>query len=326
MKVLLTGGAGFIGYHLAKRLLKEGYEIDLADNLSRGVMDEELKEILNNSKIRFLNVDLLQTNDMDKLNNNYTHIYHFAAIIGVSNILKKPYNVLSNNVLMLLNLISFAKRQSSLRRFVFTSTSEVYAGTLQNFRLPIPTPETTPLSLTDLSHPRTSYMLSKIYGEALCHHSEIPFTIVRPHNVYGPRMGMAHVIPELLKKAHYSENGGNLDVFSVNHRRTFCYIDDFIEIIKLSAELQNCEGQTLNIGNQSPEISIEVLANLIIKITGKDLRINPKPETPGSPLRRCPDMTKTFELTGYRPEIKIEKGIKLTYEWYKKHIFLREEI
>jgi nucleoside-diphosphate-sugar epimerase len=320
-KVLITGGAGFIGYHLAKRLLKGDYQIDLVDNLSRGSMDEEIKKILSNSKVRFFNIDLLQSSAFEKFDNDYNYIYHFAAIIGVSNILNKPYNVLKDNVLMLLNTISFAKRQSALKRFVFTSTSEVYAGTLQYFTLPIPTPESTPLALTDLSHPRTSYMLSKIYGEALCHHSALPFTIIRPHNIYGPRMGMAHVIPELLKKAYYAKEGSKLDVFSVNHRRTFCYIDDCIEMIKLSAELRTCNRQTLNVGNQSPEISIERLANLIIKSVGKDLKINPQPETPGSPSRRCPDMTKTFKLTGYKPKIEIEEGIKLTYEWYKKHYF-----
>ena len=85
--------------------------------------------------------------------------------------------------------------------FVFASTSEVYAGSLEHFGLPIPTPETAPLGLPDLGRPRTTYMLSKIYGEALCRHAGLPFTILRPHNLYGPRMGMAHVIPELHARA-----------------------------------------------------------------------------------------------------------------------------
>jgi nucleoside-diphosphate-sugar epimerase len=322
-KTLITGGAGFIGFHLLKRLLKDGYHVDLIDNLSRGSLDNEMKNILNNTDVNLYNLDLLQSHELYELDNNYDLIFHFAAIIGVSNVLNRPYDVLSDNILMLLNMISFAKHQTALKRFVFTSTSEVYAGTLQNFDLPIPTPESTPLALTNLSHPRTSYMLSKIYGEALCHHAGIPFTIVRPHNVYGPRMGMAHAIPELLKKAHSSEDKGLLDVFSVSHRRTFCYIDDFVEMIILSAELPSCEGQTLNLGSQSPELSIEALAKLIISATGKNLRINPQPETPGSPARRCPDMTKAFKLTGYKPKVEIETGIHLTYEWYKNNSYLK---
>lgn len=324
-KVLITGGAGFIGYHLAKRLSKEDFQIDLIDNLLRGVVDEELEKLLKVPDIRFLNVDLLNSDALDILSNDYNYIFHFAAIIGVANVLNRPYNVLSDNVLMLLNVISFAKRQSTLKRFVFTSTSEVYAGTLQHFQLSIPTPESTPLALTDLNSPRISYMLSKIYGETLCHYSGLPFTIIRPHNIYGPRMGMAHVIPELLKKAHYAQNGSKLDVFSIKHSRTFCYVDDFIEMVKMSAELHNCECETLNIGNQSPEISVETLAKLIIRLIGKDLKINPQSETAGSPLRRCPDMTKTFGLTGYTPQVNIERGIELTYEWYRKHIFFHKQ-
>ena len=77
-----------------------------------------------------------------------------------------------------------------------------------HFSLTIPTPEDSPLALSDISHARTSYMLSKIYGEALCHNSGIPFTLFRPHNIYGPRMGMSHVIPEQLYKAHYAKEGG----------------------------------------------------------------------------------------------------------------------
>jgi len=320
-RVLITGGAGFMGYHLTRRLVKEGWEIDLIDNLSRGSMDREFKALIENSGVNFFQIDLLKDPDLSVLSGGYSYIYHFAAIIGVKNVLERPFDVLRDNTLMLLKIISFARGEGGLRRFIFTSTSEVYAGTLRYFDLPIPTPEDTPLALTDLRHPRTSYMLSKIYGEALLHHSGLPFTIVRPHNIYGPRMGMAHVIPELLKKAHLAEDGGTLEVYSTTHRRTFCYIDDFIEMIKDVAESSRCRNETLNIGNQSPEITVEELARLIIEVTGKDLRIAPMPETTGSPPRRCPDMTKTFRLIDYRPGVDIKRGIELTYAWYRENAF-----
>ena len=120
--------------------------------------------------------------------------------IGVTHVMEKPYSVLYDNIRMLGNIIDLARRQSNLLKFFYASTSEIYAGTLKHFNLSIPTPEETPLAITDLSHPRTSYMLSKIYGEAMCQQASIPFTIFRPHNIYGPRMGMAHVIPEQLRK------------------------------------------------------------------------------------------------------------------------------
>lgn len=320
-KTLITGGAGFFGVHLAKCLLKSGYKIDLVDNLSRGVNDEELKSLSDKPDVRLLNRDLFQADVLNDLDDNYKFIYHLAAIVGVANVMGRPYTVLRDNISMLVNMLSFASRQSSLQRFVFASTSEVYAGTLQHFSLPIPTSESTPLALTDLDHPRTSYMLSKIYGEAMCHHSRVPFTIVRPHNIYGPRMGMAHVIPELLKKAHYASDGAGLDVFSVNHRRTFCYICDAVIMMKLAAESSVCKGETLNIGNQSPEISIGELARLILNIVGKNLEISEKPATPGSPLRRCPDMTKTIKLIGYKSQVEIYKGLRLTYDWYRTNVF-----
>jgi UDP-glucose 4-epimerase len=234
--------------------------------------------------------------------------------------------VLRDNTLMLLNILSLARRQIGLSRFVFASTSEVCAGTLQHFHLPIPTPESTPLAVTDLDHPRTSYMLSKIYGEALMHQSAIPFTIIRPHNIFGPRMGMAHVIPELLQRADASAPGGSLEVFSVDHRRTFCYVTDGVEMIKGAAETAAGSGETLNIGNQSPEVTIGELAALILKVVGKDLRIVPQPAASGSPVRRCPDMTKTRALTGYESQIGLEQGIDLTYNWYKSHIFSKKDI
>ena len=324
-KVLITGAAGFIGAHLAKRLLVEDYQIDLVDNFVRGKNDSYLKELTAEPKVKLLNRNLLQPDALDDLGNDYLFIYHLAAIIGVANVLNRPYAVLKDNAAMMVTMLSFAKRQKRMERFVFTSTSEVYAGTLQNFTLPVPTSESTPLALTDVTHPRTSYMLSKIYGEAICQQADVPFTIIRPHNIYGPRMGMAHVIPELLQKAFYAHNNGGLEVFSVDHKRTFCYVDDAVEMLKRAAELSGCRGQTLNIGNQEPEITIGELAKLILKTVDKDMPIKPLPVTPGSPMRRCPDMTKTIELTGYNTRVGLEQGIQQTFQWYRDHVFSKNK-
>ena len=193
----------------------------------------------------------------------------------------------------------------------------MYAGTLEHGELPLPTPEHTILNLPDLTAPRTSYMLSKIYGEAMIRQSELPFTIVRPHNVYGPRMGMAHVIPELLKKAHEAPVGGTVEVFSVDHTRTFCYVDDAVAMLLRVAEAESCSGKTLNLGNQAPEIAIGELAGLIIRTVGRSQSTEPAPATPGSPSRRCPDMSRMASLTGYRAEIGIEDGVARTYAWYQ---------
>jgi nucleoside-diphosphate-sugar epimerase len=131
-KSLVIGGAGFIGAHLSRTLAEGGERVDILDNFSRGVSDPFLKEI--------------------------------AAKPGVRHVLERPYEVLRKNVEIHANAIALAKRQTTLDRFVFTSTSEVYAGSLLHTALPIPTPEDVPLALTDLANPRTSYMLSRSTG------------------------------------------------------------------------------------------------------------------------------------------------------------------
>src|SRR5690606_19448171 len=108
----------------------------------------------------------------------------------------------------------------------------------------------TPLAISPLEHPRTSYMLSKIYGEALVHQCGLPFTIIRPHNFYGPRMGLSHVVPELLSKIHAMADGDELVVASMDHSRTFCFIDDAIEFIVRLIDGPAGLGGTFNIGVQ----------------------------------------------------------------------------
>lgn len=321
MKALITGGAGFIGYHLAHELLKHGYQVVLADNFSRGVKDKYLEMLISKPEIEICSVDLMSRKNLEIFDKDFDYIYHLAAIIGVQNVLKHSYDVLKNNVEMLINLIDFSRKQNHLKRFVFASTSEVYAGTLQYFNIDFPTPERTPLTITPLEHPRTSYMLSKIYGEGLLRQCDIPFTIVRPHNFYGPRMGMSHVIPELLKKVYFAENEDSLEVFSVEHKRTFCYIDDAVKMIRLLAENKNAMNEVYNVGNETPEVSIGHLAELILHTQNKSLTIMPKPATEGSPIRRCPSMKKTFECIQYSSAVSLEEGIRRTFDWYKEQVF-----
>lgn len=320
-KVLITGGAGFIGYHLANHLLANGHELTIVDNFSRGVKDPELETLTSDSRVEAITMDLLDPGAMDKLADDYTYIFHLAAIIGVANVLNRPYSVLDDNVRLTTNMLKLAERQKDLKRFMFASTSEVYAGTLKYFSMEIPTPESTPLAITDLNHPRTSYMLSKIYGEALCNQSPVPTTNFRPHNIYGPRMGMAHVVPELLKKCYEAGDSKTLEVFSVDHKRTFCYIQDSVEMLLLMAESDNCENETLNLGNQEPEIAIGDVARIIIDTVGNPLEIIPQEATAGSPTRRCPDMSKVTGLINYTAGTGLEEGIGKTFDWYKATIF-----
>lgn len=321
MKALITGGAGFIGYHLAKELLRYDYSVTLVDNFERGVEDSSLIKLKEDERVRILSLDLLQPESLEKVEAEYDIIFHLAAIIGVQNVINRPAEVLRNNIVMLFNIIDFAKKNKNLKRLVFASTSEIYAGTLQYYDMEIPTPENTPLTLTNLAHPRTSYMLSKIYGEAVLHQSGLPFTIIRPHNFYGPRMGMSHVIPELLRKAWFNEGKGKLEVFSPYHKRTFCYISDAVTMIRMLAESPNSLSQAYNVGNQEPEIYIRDVAEIILKTVNRPYNIYEREAAVGSPERRCPDMKKTLECINYIPQVALEDGIQKTFNWYQKYIF-----
>jgi UDP-glucose 4-epimerase len=320
-RVLITGGGGFIGAHLARHLADRGDEVDLIDDLSRGRLDADLTALLERPNVRLIEKDVLEPGALDDLSTDYGLIFHLAAIVGVANVLNAPERVLRRNVELLLVVLDLAARQKNLERFVFASTSEVYAGTLELGELPLPTPEDSPLTVADPKLPRTSYMLSKIYGEAMSFQSGLPVTVVRPHNVYGPRMGLAHVIPELLKRAYEAEDGGTLDVYSVEHRRTFCHVSDAVEMISRAARAPEGAGRALNLGKQEPEIPIGDLANLIIEVVGRRLEINPLEPHPGSPSRRCPDMTRMTRVAGYTAQMSIEDGVRDTYDWYRPNVF-----
>ena len=256
---------------------------------------------------------------------DYSYIYHLAAMIGVRHVVKSPLSVLDHNFVLLQNSLRIANKQKYLERFLFASSSEVYGGALYYHGVKFPTPENTPLTITELSQPRTSYMLSKIYGEAICHHSNLPFTIMRPHNFYGPRMGMAHVIPELTKKIINTSNG-LIDVPSAEHKRTFCYIKDAVQLMQFLAESPKTLYETYNIGNEDEEITMGELAKRIIVLMGKSIKVNPLPPTVGSPEKRVPDTTKLKKIISYEKQYSLTEGLKKTLDWYQVNVFSKQGI
>jgi len=322
-RVLIIGGAGFIGYHLATKL-KNNFKIDIIDDLSRGKFDNDFKELLKNKNVKFFKRDLL-ANAATRFNTtkNYKYIFHLAAIVGVKNVLNHPFGVLSDNIELLKKAINIASKQIKLKRLIFCSSSEVYFGTLKNYGLNFPTKEETKLSLLDLKNKRGTYMLSKIYGEAMCVQSGLPFTIIRPHNFFGPRMGLSHVIPELLKKTYTSKNK-KISVFSPKHKRNFCYIDDGVNLILSLVFDKRSLRRTFNVGSNAKDITIEKLANIIIKISKKKLKIKMKKDVFESPSRRLPDVSKALKITSYKYNYNLIDGLIETLEWYKKNIFKKK--
>lgn len=320
-KVLITGGAGFIGGFLAEHLAARGASVHLADNLARGRRDAFLERLLAGGSVQLRQTDLLGEVAPAAFDDDYTHIVHLAAIVGVQNVFERPYATLRDNVRLLEATIKIARRQRRLARFVFASTSEIYAGALEHLAMPVPTPEDTPLALPSLAQPRSSYMLSKLYGEAMVRHAGLAFTILRPHNVYGPRMGLAHVVPQLMEKAHRAQPGQRLEVFSVQHTRTFCYIDDAVAMLVAAASAPACAGQALNLGSQAPEIRIGELAARVLATVGSTAEIVAMPATAGSPARRCPDMSRMTQLTGVQAGVELDEGLRRTWAWYRREVF-----
>lgn len=317
-RALITGGAGFIGAHLARRLLAEGLAVDLVDDFSRGRRDADLAALLEHPRVTCVKRDLSRPDSLQDLSNDYGLIFHLAAIVGVANVTRQPFAVLRRNVELLFAVLDFAARQRSLERLVFASTSEVHAGSLLHLDHPVPTPEAATVALPDLAEGRSSYLLSKLYGEALCHHAGLPATTIRPHNIYGPRMGMAHVIPELLTRAAGTPEGGAMTVYSAGHRRAFCYVSDAVELIARLALAPDAEGGVFNVGNQAEELSIGDLAGRIAATLGRAVAIEAGPDTPGSPARRCPDMTRTIAATDFAPRVSLDQGLRLTWDWYRE--------
>ena len=315
-KVLVTGGAGFIGYHLSKHLISRGVDVTLVDNLFRGKMDYLFSDLLKESNLKFVNLDLTNPTSFKRLDCAYDYVYHLAAINGTEYFYKMPDAVLRTNILTAINVLDWFTK-SNCGKILFTSSSETYAGTMTRFGLPIPTPEDVPLCICDVFNPRWSYAGSKIIGELLfinyARMHNLDMSIVRYHNVYGPRMGYSHVIPNFLLRIY-----DGIKPFPIygSTQRAFCYVDDAVKATELVMTNKNCSGKILNIGNNLEEITTIDLAKLMFEILNYHAEISVGPEPEGSVGRRCPNIDKLTELTGYCPEVPIRTGLSLTHDYY----------
>lgn len=324
-KILITGGAGFIGYHLALHLLQKygkNAKLVLVDNLQRGKLDKDFKKLLQNKQVRFLNLDLTDLQSYKKLGNGYEHVYHLAAINGTKNFYEMPHETLRINILSLIYILEWFRKENKSGKICFTSSNEAYAGGLSAFKnLPIPTPEKVPLVIEDPYNARWSYAASKLAGELLViHYAKIynfRALIVRPHNFYGPRAGADHVIPEFSKRIMNKTDP--FPIYGACDTRTFCYISDAVRAMQMLMDSKKTDKQpieTVHIGDLK-EITIKELAEKMFDIASwKPQKLDIKSSPPGSVKRRLADVTKLQNLTGWKPAMPLEEGLKKTYEWY----------
>jgi len=315
-KVLITGGSGFVGFHLASTLLARGERnITLVDNFSRGRRDAEVEGLLKGGNVRLLELDLADPASYRALGGGYDEVYHLAAVIGVRNVMERPWDVVRVNALATILLLDWF-RSGGGAKILFSSTSEAYAWTRLFHEIPVPTPETVPLALTDLRLPRSSYAGSKIFGELAVTHAcaDRPFVIVRYHNVYGPRMGWQHVIPEIIGRLEDGENP--LVVFSPGHTRAFCHVDDAVRATIACMETPAADGGTFNVGNDREEISVRELVGAIMQTVGRVVPTIEKDAAHDPVARRCPDLSRLRSVLGYEPVIPLKEGLQKTAAWY----------
>jgi dTDP-glucose 4,6-dehydratase/UDP-glucuronate decarboxylase len=335
-RILITGGAGFLGYYLVQSLIyfnehaaaEKAIEVVVYDNYMRGVPGW-LKALEGNKNLHLTEHDI--TNPLPESIGNFEYIIHAASIASPIYYRKYPLATMDANVNGLRYLLEYARRQQQkgipVEGFLFFSTSEIYGDPEPAH---IPTPETY-RGRVSCTGPRACYDESKRYGETLCvtfaKEYDIPVSIARPFNNYGPGLKITdkRVIPDFMRDVL---SGKNITMYSDGSpSRTFCYIADAITgYFKIL--VNGKPGEPYNIGNSEPEITMKELAEKIVLIGGKLLNYNGKVEYASSndsnylvdnPNRRCPDITKAQKELGYNSSMQLEEGLSRNLIWHNSN-------
>ncbi len=305
-RVLITGGAGFLGSHLCDRFIKEGYHVIAMDNLITG----DLKNIEHLFKLENFEFYHHDVSKFVHVPGELHYILHFASPASPIDYLKIPIQTLKVGSLGTHNLLGLAKAKKA--RMIIASTSEVYGD-------PTVHPQTEDYwGNVNPIGPRGVYDEAKRFQEAMTmayhtfHHLET--RIVRIFNTYGPRMRLndGRALPAFVGQAL---RGEDITVFGDGSQtRSFCYVDDLVEgIYRL---LMSDYAYPVNIGNPV-EISIKEFAEEIIKLTGTKQKVVYKPLPVDDPKQRQPDISKAKELLGWEPKVDRATGLKITYEYFK---------
>lgn len=314
---LVTGGTGFIGSAVVRRLLRDGHKVRVLDNDSRGAQ-ARLADI--RADIEFVVGDVRDKESVANAIRGIDSVHHLAFVNGTEYFYNVPEMVLEVGVKGIVNVIDGCLKHGVGSLFL-ASSSEVYQTPPKT-----PTDETAPLVVPDPANPRFSYAGGKITSELMAINFGRKYfdrvVIYRPHNVYGPDMGWEHVIPQFamrLGELCIAEPKGNIHfpiLGSGEETRSFCFIDDFVDGLMLLHE----HGQHLGIYHigTMEEVTIRDLAQRMAACLGREIVIVPGERPAGSTLRRCPDITK-MRAVGYSPKISLNEGLSIATRWYINH-------
>lgn len=325
-RVLVTGAAGFLGFHLARAISRRGdHEVICVDSFVRGERDEHLDALCRRSNVAMIEADLSNESQVDALP-GVDVVYHLAALNGTQNFYERPMDVIRSCTLPTIFLAERYGRAGGLERFVYAGTSESYASTVTVFGWPVPTAEDVPLSLQDVTNPRWSYAASKMHGEVVTAQAgrayNMPYSIIRYHNAYGPRMGDKHVIPDFYRRVRM----GRYELFGHEDTRSFLYVDDAVRATVAVGETATCANEIINIGGRN-EITIGELGRIMLEVIGHDHKIDLHPSPPGSVKRRAPNLDRLRALIGFEERVSLEDGLKATARFYlEDHLETPEEL
>ena len=316
---LVTGGLGFIGSALVRRLVQEGHRVRVLDDKSRGAA-RKLGDVA--GAVEMFTGDIRNPHAVKEAIRGADCVCHLAYINGTEFFYSRPELVLEVAVKGMIN-VADACVEHGVRELVLASSSEVYQTPPM-----VPTPEDVPLSVPDTLNPRYSYGGGKIISELMLINYGRKFferaMVFRPHNAYGPDMGWEHVIPQFATRmeALVADRGATSGVIDFpiqgtgNETRAFVYISDLIDGILRVLE----RGEHLGVYHIGTDVETTIadLAQEVARCFEREIRVIPGELRPGGPLRRCPDITRMRRL-GYQPRVPLAEGLAATVEWYRRN-------
>jgi UDP-glucose 4-epimerase len=312
-RVVVTGGAGFIGTTLARRLVDEN-EIVAVDNLHRDSLGGTA--LAEHPNFTFVQGDVLDAPFLTEIMRGATHVVHAAAIAGVDTVIESPVRTMRVNLIGTYNTLEAAlATKDSVERLIEFSTSEVF-GTYA-FKVD----ELHVTTQGSVGEARWTYAVSKLAGEHLAHayHDELglPTVSVRPFNVYGPGQIGGGAIRAFIETALA---GKDLVIHGDGSQiRAWCYVDDMVEALLLALEHPKAVGESFNVGNARSAVTIYDLALRIKRLTGLDGELRFQPLHYTDVELRIPNVDKARDLLGFEAKVELDEGLERTIAWYREN-------